>query len=224
MRRIVGFSLALAWFGFAVLRGALSAVAVSSRFNGFAISARAAAAPALVQLVHLGRGWFVPLLAALLVPSRDRASAVGTGRASERRGPAAGGGVARGLRRSPRSALAIDINGWTWPVLARIFGELPRRQPGLATGIRIRRRDARAAVQRSRAARVRQGNTFVAVAIGASIALVRLFTLYPLARLFLRAFLDSDGNVSLGRSRTPRREQQGLGRGRRRRTRSSSDC
>ena len=42
-----------------------------------------------------------------------------------------------------------------------------------------------------------KGNTFVAVAIGASIALVGLFTLYPLARLFLRAFLDSDGNVSL---------------------------
>jgi iron(III) transport system permease protein len=42
-----------------------------------------------------------------------------------------------------------------------------------------------------------RGDTVVAGAIGASIALVGLFTLYPLGRLFLHAFLDSAGNLSL---------------------------
>jgi iron(III) transport system permease protein len=43
-----------------------------------------------------------------------------------------------------------------------------------------------------------KGDAFVACAIGASVALVGLFTLYPISRLFVRAFLDRDGNLSLG--------------------------
>ena len=42
-----------------------------------------------------------------------------------------------------------------------------------------------------------KGDTFVACAIGASVALVGLFTLYPISRLFVRAFLDREGNPSL---------------------------
>ena len=42
-----------------------------------------------------------------------------------------------------------------------------------------------------------KGDAFVAGAIGASVALVALFTLYPISRLFVRALLDRDGNYSL---------------------------
>ena len=42
-----------------------------------------------------------------------------------------------------------------------------------------------------------KGDMFVAGAIGASVALVGLFTFYPISRIFVRAFLDRDGNVSL---------------------------
>ena len=44
-----------------------------------------------------------------------------------------------------------------------------------------------------------------------SIALVGLFTLYPLARMFLHAFLDPDGNVSLAALAARVAQQQDLG-------------
>ena len=90
------------------------------------------------------------------------------------------------------------LNGWTFPALARIFGELPRRQPGLGYGALVVGGCALALLCHGLALRGwAGGNSFVAIAIGASIALVGLFTLYPLARLFQFAFLDASGHASL---------------------------
>jgi iron(III) transport system permease protein len=95
-------------------------------------------------------------------------------------------------------ALAIDINGWTWSALSSVFGELPRRQPGLGYGAFAFAAGMLVLFCHGLALRgLARGNTFVAAAIGASVALVGLFTLYPLSRLFQRALLDSEGNVSL---------------------------
>jgi len=199
MRRVVGLWLGVAWFGFAVLPW--SAIGGGGFFAFQWLSAwplAPAAAPALAQLFHLGRLWFVPLVVALLAPlfvvvrppegpdARERAS-----------GPLIAAG-ALGLLSVIAIAFAVDINGWTWPSLARVFGELPRRQPGLGYGAFAFTAGMLALLCHGLALRgFAKGNTFVAAAIGASIALVAVFTLYPLARLFMHAFLDSEGNVSL---------------------------
>ena len=96
-------------------------------------------------------------------------------------------------------AAAIDIGGWTWPALAALFGPLRGRQPGLGYGAPCggrRRTDVRLPRSCACAAGSR-GDAFVASAIGAAVALVGLFTLYPMSRLLVRAFVDSDGHASL---------------------------
>src|SRR5205814_3458266 len=90
-----------------------------------------------------------------------------------------------------------DITGWTWRPLAEIFGDLPRRQPALGYGALAVAAAALMFLCHGLALRGWvKGDVFVAGAIGASIALVGLFTLYPISRLFVRALLDRDGNLS----------------------------
>ncbi|TMG80687.1 MAG: iron ABC transporter permease, partial [Betaproteobacteria bacterium] len=95
-------------------------------------------------------------------------------------------------------AVSIDINGWRWPELATVFGELPRRTPGLGYGALL----VAAAMLLLLCHGLAlfgwvKGDTFVASALGAAVALVGVFTLYPLGRLFVHAFLDPGGNFSL---------------------------
>src|SRR6185503_18315193 len=91
-------------------------------------------------------------------------------------------------------ALAIDIGGWTWPPLAAVFGSLRGRQPGLGYGAFVVSAAALMLTCYGLALRgwVR-GDPFIASAIGAAVALVGLFTVYPLTRLLARAFVDADG-------------------------------
>jgi len=199
MRRVIGLPLAVAWLGFAVLPW--SAIGGSGFFAFQWISAwplAPAAAPAMVQLARLGRWWFLPLLVALLVPLlvivRPPEGPDARARAAV---PLLIAGTL-GLASVFTLALAIDIDGWTWKPLAQVFGELPRRQPGLGYGAFAFAAGMLVLLCHGFALRgFAKGNTFVAAAIGASIALVGLFTFYPLARLFLRAFLDADGNISI---------------------------
>ena len=196
MRRVIGPWLAVAWFGFAVLPW--SAIGGGGFFASQWLSQypRApASAPALVQLVWHGRLWFLPLLLVLLAPlallSRRDADRGRTALALIAIGAA-------GLVCIAAIALAIDINGWRWPVLAIAFGELPRRQPGLGYGAVIVAAGTLGLLCHGLALKGWvKGDTFIAVAIGASVTLVALFTLYPLARLFLNAFLDSTGSPSV---------------------------
>jgi iron(III) transport system permease protein len=199
MRRTVGLSLAVAWFGFAVLPWSAIPGGGFLAFQWLSTWPLApTAAPALVQLFYLGRGWFVPLLVALLVPL---AVIVRPPAGPQARAQAAAPLIAAGtlgVASVFAIAVAIDINGWTWSGLARFFGELPRRQPGLGYGAFAFAAGMLVLLCHGFALRgFAKGNTFVAAVIGASIALVGVFTLYPLARLFERAFLDSDGHVSL---------------------------
>ena len=198
MRRVVGAWLAVGWFGFAALPwnaiggGGFFAFDWLRQYP-FGL----AAAPALVQLVGHRRFWLLPLLGLLLFALallREPADA-----ANRRRRAlpvvAVGGGLIIAVA---AIALAIDINGWTVPALARIFGELPRRQPGLGYGALVLAGAALAILCHGLALRGwAGGNTFVAAAIGASMAGVGLFTLYPLGRLFEHAFLDASGHASL---------------------------
>ncbi|TMH68240.1 MAG: iron ABC transporter permease [Betaproteobacteria bacterium] len=193
--RVVGLWLALGWLGFAALPWNAIGGPGFTAFQWLAtwpLDVRTA--PAAVQLFKHGRLWFMPLAVALALPllvfrtrMQDRTASrvlIGSG--------------LLGLVTLIAIAFAIDITGWTWRPLAEIFGELPRRQPGLGYGALAVAAAALMALCHGLALRGwAKGDAFVAGAIGASIALVGLFTLYPISRLFLRVLLDRDGNVSL---------------------------
>ena len=200
MRRIVAPLLAVAWIGFAILPWNAIGGGGFFAFNWLAqYPAAAAAAPALVQLVLLHRLWFLPLALLLLAPIalviRPRKNFAAPRRVSA---PliAIGACIIAYLL---AIALAIDIEGWTWSGFAAVFGPLLRRQPGLGYGALLVFAAALVLLCHGLALRgFVMGNTFVAATIGAAIAMVALFTLYPLARLFAHAFVDpSSGHWSL---------------------------
>jgi len=151
-------------------------------------------APALVQLVHHGRLWLLPLAVALALPIAASTSVIGSRTASS----LLIGAGCTGLVSILLTAMAIDIGGWTWAPMASYFGELRGRQPGLGYGALVVA--AAALIFACQGLALRgwvKGDAFVAGAIGASVTLVALFTLYPIARLFVRAFVDGDGHASL---------------------------
>jgi iron(III) transport system permease protein len=198
MRRVIGIWLAVAWFGFAVLPWNAIGGRGFFAFQWLSQPFAPASAPALVQFFWHGRLWFLPLFVVLLVPlallfkpSTDPAARKRTAHTLVATGAA-------GLACIAAIALAIDINGWTWKPLALVFGNLPGRQPGLGYGAAVVAVAALVFLCHGLALRGWvKGDTFVASAIGASIALVGVFTIYPLGRLFINAFLDSSGNFSL---------------------------
>ena len=191
MRRTVGIWLAVGWLGYA----ALPWNAIGGQgFAGFQWLATwpldVRTAPAAVQLFKHGRLWLLPLAIALALPLLVFRTRIQDRLASWILIVA---GLA-GLAMLIGIALAIDITGWTWRPLAEILGDLPRRQPGLGYGALAVAAAALMFVCQGLALRGwAKGDMFVAGAIGASIALVGLFTLYPISRLFLRAVLDRDG-------------------------------
>src|SRR6266545_6937238 len=201
MRRIAGAWLAIAWLGFAVLPW--SAIGGRGFFSfqwlaGYPLSI--ASAPALVQLVAHGRSWFAPLLMLLMLLLAPLTIAPWHRANDDARHAASNLLIAigsAGLIWIGAIALAIDINGWTWKPLARVFGELPGHQPGLGYGALVVAAALLAALCKGLALRgYVRGDGFVATALGASIALVSLFTLYPLARMFANAFVDASGHFS----------------------------
>ncbi len=195
-RRSLGPWLAVAWLGFAVLpwnaiggQGFFAARWLASYPSGLR------EAPAVVQLLVHGRWWLLPVGLAITLPL----IALLAHRVADR-------WLARwlilagclGLSAIAAIALSIDIAGWTWRPLAALFGELPGRQPGLGYGALMA--GAASLIFLCQGLALLgwvKGDAFVACAIGASVALVGLFTLYPISRLFVRAFLDGDGNLSL---------------------------
>ena len=199
MRRVVGPWLAVGWLGFAVLPWS----AISG--NGFfafqwltAYPWDARVAPALIQLFRHGHLWFLPLLLILLAPLA-LTRRWGTDAEGRRRSAPwmIAIGVA-GLAWLLAIALCIDIDGWRWLELAILFGDLPRRQPGLGYGALLV--GAALVVLLSHGLALRgsvRGDSFVAAAIGASIALVGVFVFYPLGKLFAHAFIDPGGHWSL---------------------------
>ena len=194
-RRSLGLWLVAGWIGFAVFPWNAIGGQGLLAFNwlsAYPLDARAA--PGLVQWLHHHRLWLMPPFLVLML-----ASAVWLWRPARRRASwllvVAGSG---GLLSVLAITLAIDITGWTWPLLGSLFGELPRRQPGLGYGAALFALAALMFLCHGLALRgwVR-GDAFVAGSIGLAVALVGVFTLYPISRLIIRAFLDQNGNLSL---------------------------
>ena len=199
MRRVIGPWLAFAWFGFAFLPWNAIGGGGFFAFQWWGQYPWASAsAPALVQLLWHGRLWFLPLLLVLLAPVSVLWRPAPNTDARRRTAQALVAIGAAGLVYLAAIALAIDIGGWRWRELAIAFGELPHRQQGLGYGAAFVAAGTLMLMCHGLALKgwVR-GDAFVAGAIGASVALVGLFTLYPLGRLFVHALLDSAGNLSL---------------------------
>jgi len=202
MKGAIGRWVAVAWFGFAVLPW--SAIGGSGFFSMQWLGqypVAPASAPAAVLLAWHGRLWFLPLglvlLALLAVAALHGKSTTHPDARRRASSPLIVAGIC-GLLSILAIALAIDINGWRWQSLERLFGTLPRRQPGLGYGALVVTAALMVLLCQGLALRGwAKGNAFVTCAIGLSIALVALFTLYPLARMFLSAFQDSAGNPSL---------------------------
>jgi len=198
MRRVIGAWLAVGWIGFAVLPWNAIGGGGFFAFDWLAqYPFGLAASPALVQVVWHRRFWLLPLFVLLLIALALLHEPADAANRRQRALPVAavGGGLIIAVA---AIALAIDINGWTVPQLARVFGELPRRQPGVGYGALVVTGSALVLLCHGLALRGwARGNTFVAAAIGASMGGVGLFTLYPLGRLFEHAFLDASGDASL---------------------------
>ena len=193
--RGLGLWLAVGWLGFAVLPWNAIAGQGFFAFNWLAAyPAGVRVAPAAIQIFTHGRLWLLPLLAALALATHVAVRAR-TDHTAAWLLIAAG---AIGLGNLLAVSFMIDIGGWTWRPLAKIFGELPGRQPGLGYGAAAVAAGSLMFFCRGLALRGWvKGDAFVASAIGASVALVALFTLYPTSRLFVRALQDRDGNLSL---------------------------
>jgi len=195
LRTGVAFWLAAGWIGFVVVPWNAIGGSGFLAFNWWAsYPSDVRVAPAAVQLAYHGRWWLLPLVATLTLPIWAARTAVADRRAS--RVLIIAGSM--GLATIVALAAAIDINGWTWAPLSSLFGALRGRQPGLGYGALIVAAASLMFVCHGLALRgFVRGDAFIACAIGASVALVGLFTLYPLARLLVRAFIDADGNASL---------------------------
>jgi iron(III) transport system permease protein len=129
--RGLGLWLAVGWVAFAA--APWNAIAGQGFFGFTWLSAYplgARVAPAALQLIHDGRLWLLPLPISLAL-----ATLAGAREHSGRRAStllvAAG---TLGLLNVLAVALMIDIGGWTWQPLAKVFGDLPGRQPGLGYG------------------------------------------------------------------------------------------
>ena len=194
-RRGLGLWVAVGWLGFVILPW--NAIGGQGFFSvgwltTYPLGMRAA--PAAVQLFADGRLWLLPLVVVLALATIVFVRPTAKENAARYLIVAGGAGLAIILA----IALAIDITGWTSPALAALFGDLPGRQPGLGYGtLAVAAASLMFLCQGLALRGWVKGDAFVAGAIGASVSLVALFTLYPISRLFVRAFLDRDGNFSL---------------------------
>lgn len=194
-RRTVALWLAVGWAGYALLPWSAVGGPGFFAFQWLGAWPRdVRVAPAALALIVHGRLWLLPIGIALLLPLVLLWRAPGDRVASWILVAAGAAGLASILA----VALAIDISGWTWPPLARVFGDLPRRQPGLGYGALACAAASLMLLCLGLALRGWvKGDAFVACAIGASVTLVALFTVYPLLRLLARAFVDRDDHWSL---------------------------
>jgi len=194
-RRTVALWLCIGWAGYALLPW--SAIGGGGFFALQWLPAwphDLRAAPALFAVFGHGRLWLLPLAVSLSLPLLVFVR--GWNPRVESWIVIASGTL--GLASIAAVALAIDIEGWTWPPLAQLFGPLPRRQPGLGYGALVCAAASLVLLCIGLAQRgFAKGDAFVASAIGLSVALVGLFTLFPLLRLFARAFVDREGHPSL---------------------------
>ncbi|MBU8544802.1 MULTISPECIES: ABC transporter permease [Roseomonadaceae] len=145
----------------------------------------AEAASALSQATQFGRFWFWPVIAGLLLALPG---ALPTGeRARRARFLVWGGGL--GLAALVLQGLAVGIQGWNWPVLARLFGELEDRQFGIGLGGALAFAGFLILLTDGLALRgYLKGDRFVSGAVGLLVASIVVFTAWPVGTVLSEMF------------------------------------
>jgi iron(III) transport system permease protein len=145
----------------------------------------AEASSALWQALAFGRFWFWPVMAglALALPG----ALPGMARARRADFLVWGGGFA--LAAIIAQGLAIGIQGWSWPFLAGLFGELEDRQFGIGLGGSLATVGALILLTDGLALRgFFKGDRFVSGAVGVLVASIILFTAWPVGTVLSEMF------------------------------------
>jgi len=153
--------------------------------NLFNTAANPNAAPALAQMLGLGRGWLAPLALFAALPFFSRSPSVlllaATG----------------GLFWLAAQGLLIGLNGWTFAPLNQLFGPLDS-QPGLGWGGGVYALAMLGLLSQGLARRGRlQGDAFAVWTVGFIITLIVVFILYPLGHVLLSAFAATETSGAL---------------------------
>jgi iron(III) transport system permease protein len=191
-RRVIGTWLLVGWVGFALLPwNAIDGSGVFGLGWLHRFPTETTASSGLLQATVFGRLWLLPFAFILTLPALAVVSP------APARPILLTAGVL-GLCGLLAVACAIGLRGWNWPFLAEWFGPLPRRNPGLGLGAFVVAVSCLMFACHGLAlGGWVKGDAFIAGAIGLVVALVGLFVVYPICRLFLTAVVDGDGNLSL---------------------------
>ncbi|NMJ40122.1 iron ABC transporter permease [Roseomonas sp. JC162] len=145
----------------------------------------AEAASALWQAVAHKRFWFWPVIAALAV---TLPGALPSGSARARSGFLVWGGLL-GLAAIVAQGLAIGVQGWSYPWLTQMFGELDDRQFGMGLGGAVAFFAFVLLLTDGLALRgYFRGDRFVSGAVGVLVASILLFTAWPVLTVLSQMF------------------------------------
>jgi iron(III) transport system permease protein len=158
-------------------------------------SADADAASALWQALVHKRWWFWPMIAGLVLALP--ALRPGISRHEKARWLMLGGGL--GLGGLVVQAWLVGVQGFIYPRLASLFGELDDRQFGIGWGGAVAFVAFLLMITDSLALRGRfGGDRFVAGAVGVLVASITLFTVWPVLTMLSQAFsVPADGTIAV---------------------------
>ncbi|WP_137178589.1 iron ABC transporter permease [Roseomonas sp. AR75] len=154
------------------------------------------ASSALWQAMAFGRFWFWPVVAAIALALPG---ALPAGSAARRAVFLLwGGGL--GLLAIVLQGMAIGVQGWSWPWLAALFGELDDRQFGIGLGGSLAFLGCLVMVTDGLAMRgLFKGDRFVSGAVGLLVASIALFTAWPVLTMLGQMFTPR-GDLGIGAS------------------------
>ena len=191
MNRPAALWLAVGWGGFALLPW----YGVEDGFWSFAwlseYPAGADVAPAVLQILAVGRWWLAPLVLGLAAPL----AVLWRRRTDPLFSTVLLAAGSFGTVCLLAQGFAIGIGGWEYPSLERLFGPLDDRQFGMGYGALLVSASFLFLIAQGIAARgAINGDGFVVGSIALVIALVAAFIFFPVVRILASAFQDNDFN------------------------------
>ena len=161
----------------------------AGRLAGF-LAKDADSASALTGATIFGRWWLSGPIVAILLLTPVMLPGLSRTRVALFCGLAGGLGLASLVAQ----AWLIGLNGWSYPILAGIFGPLPSGQPGIGIGGALAFGTFLFLLMQGLAlAGLFGGDRFVAVCVGALVAAILLFTVWPVFTILMQAIVPPKG-------------------------------